>query len=212
MDLTTATPTRTPAQGLARAVWVVAGICWIVTIGAVLLGGSVHGHHDVVLETSGLAWTVRLALFGSAWLVMVGAMMLPTAVPMLELFWTISSRHPQPLVSRAVFVATYLLVWVGFAFVALAGDAAVHALVDTWQWLSSRPALVLGGTLLSGGVVAAVRPTTRAPPGTPLPRGPPVLHLRHFLLPLSLGPLPLSAVLVPRPPRAACPPPRRRRP
>jgi predicted metal-binding membrane protein len=151
MDLTTTTPTRTPAQGLARAVWVVAGVCWIVTIGAVLLGGSVHGHHDVVLETSGLGWTVRLALFGSAWLVMVGAMMLPTAVPMLELFWTISARHPRPWLSRAVFVGTYLLVWIGFAFVALAGDAAVHALVDTSQWLSARPGLVLGGTLLLAG-------------------------------------------------------------
>jgi predicted metal-binding membrane protein len=129
----------------------VAGVCWIVTISAVLLGVGVHGHHDVVLESSGLGWTVRLAVFGFAWLVMVGAMMLPSAVPMLELFWTVSARHPQPLFSRAVFVGTYLLVWIGFAFVALAGDAAVHALVDSWQWLSVRPGLIFGGTLLLAG-------------------------------------------------------------
>jgi predicted metal-binding membrane protein len=151
MDLTATTTTRTTARGLARVVWVVAGACWIGTIGAVLLGGNIHGNHDVVLETSGLGWPARLAVFGSAWLVMVGAMMLPTAVPMLELFWAVSARHSRPLLGRAVFVGTYLVVWIGFAFVALAGDAAVHALVDSWRWLSVRPGLVLGGTLLLAG-------------------------------------------------------------
>ncbi|HEX6234590.1 MAG TPA: DUF2182 domain-containing protein [Jiangellaceae bacterium] len=151
MDLTTTVATRPPARGLARAVWVVASVCWIAAIGAVLLSGNIHGHHDVALGTSGTGWTVRLVLFGTAWLVMVGAMMLPTAVSMLELFWTVSARHRQPLLSRVVFVGTYLLVWIGFAFGALAGDAAVHALVDAWHWLSVRPGLVLGGTLLLAG-------------------------------------------------------------
>ncbi len=148
---TAAAPARAPARGLARTVWVVAGVCWVVAIGAVLLGGDVHGHHDVVLGTSNLAWPTRLLFFGSAWLVMVGAMMLPTTVPMLELFWTVSARTAKPLLVRGAFVGTYLLVWIGFAFVALAGDTAVHAVVETSPWLSARSGLVLGGTLLLAG-------------------------------------------------------------
>lgn len=151
MELTTATHARTPARGLARAVWVIAGACWLVAVGAVLLGGDVHGHHDFVLEGSTLGWPVRVAVFASAWLVMVGAMMLPTAVPMFELFWTVSARQLRPALARTVVVATYLLVWLAFVLVALAGDVAVHAVVDSSEWLNTRPGLFLGGTLVLAG-------------------------------------------------------------
>jgi predicted metal-binding membrane protein len=151
MASTTATHSRERVSGLARAGWFATGVCWIVLVGAVLVGGDVHGHHDFVLEASALAWPVRLTVFAAAWLVMIGAMMLPTTVPMLELFWAASAQRPRRTLSRVVVIGTYGLVWIAFSFVALAGDAAVHRLVDTWQWLGDRPGLVLGTTLLLAG-------------------------------------------------------------
>jgi len=151
MGLATATRSQESASRLVRAVWVIAGACWIVALGTVLLGSDVHAHHDFVLEESTLGWPVRLAVFAAAWLVMIGAMMLPTTVPMLQLYWTVSARQAQPMLGRTAVLATYGMVWMAFAFVALAGDAVVHRLVDRWQWLADRPSLVLGTTLVLAG-------------------------------------------------------------
>lgn len=142
---------RAPVSRLAQTAWLVTGICWIVLVGAVLVGGNVHGHHDFVLEESTLGWPVRLGVFAAAWLVMIGAMMVPTTVPMLELFWAASAERPRRTLSRLTVLGTYVLVWTAFSVVALAGDAVVHRLVDTWQWLADRPGLVLGTTLLLAG-------------------------------------------------------------
>lgn len=151
MASATAARSRAPASGLSQAAWVIAGACWIALVGAVLVGGDVHGHHDFVLEESTLGWPVRLAVFAAVWLVMIGGMMLPTTIPMLELFWVASAERPRRVLSRATVLGTYALVWTAFSFVALAGDAVVHWLVDTWQWMADRPGLVLGTTLLLAG-------------------------------------------------------------
>ncbi len=149
--LTSQPPTGRQARGIARKIWAIAAACWIVAVVAVLLGGDVHGQHDFVLEESTMPWTWRLAVFVAAWLVMIGAMMLPSAVPLLDLFWTVSSRQPRPALARTALVVPYLAVWLGFAGLALAGDAVVHAAVDAWDWLAAREGLVLGTTLVLAG-------------------------------------------------------------
>ncbi len=153
MPATTAAdiPPRVAVRGPARAIWAVAGVCWFIAVVAALTGVDGLGHHDVVVENSNLALPWRLSAFTVAWLVMIGAMMLPTTVPMLELFWSVSARQPQPARSRGAIVSAYLAVWTGFALAALAADAGVHALVEHWSWLAGRPGLVLGGTLALAG-------------------------------------------------------------
>lgn len=138
-------------RGPARTIWLVAGVCWVVAIVAVIFGADVHGQHDVVLEGSTLAWHWRLTVFAAAWLVMIGAMMLPSTVPMLALFWAVSARQPRPALVRTAMLGPYFGVWLGFAGLALAGDAAVHAAVDAWAWLEARPGLLLGGVLVLAG-------------------------------------------------------------
>lgn len=135
----------------ARVIWAVAALCWSATVAAVLLGADGYGHHDAVLAESGVPWYWRLPAFAAAWLVMVGAMMLPTTVPMLEAFWAVTRRAPRPAAARTGMVVPYLAVWLGFSGAALAADAAVHAAVDRWGWLATRPGLVLGATLVLAG-------------------------------------------------------------
>jgi predicted metal-binding membrane protein len=135
----------------AVAFWVVAGLCWAATAWLVLAGGDELGHHDVVLEQSTWPWPARIGAFLGVWLVMVGAMMLPTVVPLARLFVPVSGRAPRPAAARAGFLAGYLAIWTAFAGVALLGDAGIHALVDRWGWLAARPELVLGGALVLAG-------------------------------------------------------------
>lgn len=132
-----------------RTLWAAAAACWLVTTALVVVGGDALGHHDQVLEHSTWPWSARLAAFLSVWMVMVGAMMLPTVVPLARMFGAVSARSPGQ--ARAGLYGGYLAVWAAFAPLALLGDATVHALVDGWAWLAARPGLVLGAALLLAG-------------------------------------------------------------
>ena len=133
------------------ALWAVAAGCWAATVVLVVAGGDELGHHDQVLEQSAWPWPARLAAFLAVWMVMIGAMMLPTVVPLARLFTAVSGRAPHPHRARAGLYGGYLAVWAAFAPLALAGDAGVHAAVHRWGWLEARAGLVLGGALLLAG-------------------------------------------------------------
>jgi len=148
---TTTSATAIARRDPARALWAVAGACWVGTVVLVAVGGDALGHHDVVLERSTLPWVARISAFLGIWLVMIGAMMLPSVVPLVRLFIPVSARAPNAALARAAFFAGYLAVWMAFASVALAGDRGVHALVEGWAWLGARPELVLGTTLALAG-------------------------------------------------------------
>jgi len=83
------------------------------------------------------AWGLDALLFLAMWVVMMVAMMLPTAAPMILAFHSVHARNHQPdnaFVSTWVFLAAYLLVWASSGITAYAGvlaAAAVHpALAD----------------------------------------------------------------------------------
>jgi predicted metal-binding membrane protein len=130
--------------------WVVAGVCWAGTVWLVVNAGGLH-HRGFVLESSTWPWPLRLGALLAVWLVMIGAMMLPTVVPMVRLFGAVSARAPDPMVARLSFLAGYLAVWTAFAVLALLADQAVQALVAGWGWLAARPDLLLGTTLVLAG-------------------------------------------------------------
>jgi len=132
------------------ALWVVAGVCWVGTVWLVVAAGG-SGHHGVVLESPDWPWPLRIGAFLAVWLVMIGAMMLPSVVPVARLFGAVTARAPRPAPARVAFLGGYLAIWTGFAGLALLGDAAVGALAAGWAWLAARPGLVLGATLLVAG-------------------------------------------------------------
>ena len=101
--------------------------CWAATAWLVLAGGDELGHHDVVLEQSTWPWSARIGAFLGVWLVMVGAMMLPTVVPLARLFEPVSGRAPRPRGGQGGLLAGYLAIWTAFAGIALLGDAGIHA-------------------------------------------------------------------------------------
>lgn len=133
--------------------WAVAGGCWLLVLGLIIVGDINVADHYTVIEESTLPWPLLLVAFIGAWLVMVGAMMLPTTVPMVRLFTVVSARAQHAGSARAIFLAAYLTVWTGFALVALGGDVGLHLLLEEWHWLHERKGLVLAGALALAGLV-----------------------------------------------------------
>lgn len=86
------------------------------------------------------------------WAVMMTAMMLPSASPMILSFTGIQrSRRAcqQPVVATWVFVAGYLVTWVAFAAAATLAQWSLHSLALLSPMMKSTSALVGGGLLLA---------------------------------------------------------------
>jgi predicted metal-binding membrane protein len=97
------------------------------------------------------AWSIAslLPLF-VMWMVMMVAMMLPSAAPMILMFAAVSRNrrlHQRPYVPVAVFGLGYLAVWSGFSVVATLAQWLLHreALLSAMMVSSSA---LLGGVLL----------------------------------------------------------------
>ena len=138
---------RDPAVPL----WGAAGVAWAVTLALTLTGGAQAAHHDHVLEHDSQPWPLRISLFLAVWMVMLGAMMLPTLVPLARAFTPVSARAPRPNAARAGLYGGYLLIWLVFAPLALAFDTTIHLLVRSWPWLASHEGLILSSTLVLVG-------------------------------------------------------------
>jgi predicted metal-binding membrane protein len=97
------------------------------------------------------AWgPVELLLTFVMWAVMMVAMMVPSAAPMILLFATINRKRRQqdrPHVATSVFLAAYLLVWTLFSALATLVQWGLHsAELLSPMMVSTNP--ILGGTLL----------------------------------------------------------------
>lgn len=132
-------------------IWGVVAAAWALALLLPALGhGDLVSHH-AVLEGRSLPPASTLLLFLVAWQVMTGAMMLPSSLPMLQIFARTSRAQVHPRLAMTVFLAAYFAVWTAFAVVALAGDAGLHLLIDRWAWLGARPWLIAGSVLLLAG-------------------------------------------------------------
>jgi predicted metal-binding membrane protein len=153
--MTTTTIPQRPVTGVRRdpavALWAVAGICWAATFALTLTGGAAAAHHDHVLEHDTLPWALRITEFLAVWAVMLGAMMLPTLVPLARILGPVSERAPRPRAVRGGLYGGYLLAWLVFAPVALLFDTTIHLLVHHWPWLDAHVGLILASTLVLVG-------------------------------------------------------------
>ena len=85
------------------------------------------------------------------WAVMMTAMMVPTAAPMILLFATVNRRRREqqgPFVPTAVFLSGYIVVWSGFAVAATVGNWALHVNSLLSTMMGASTSAYLGGALL----------------------------------------------------------------
>jgi len=98
----------------------------------------------------GLTMGMSAVLFIAIWVVMMIAMMFPTAAPMILMFTTVyaSKRQKfQAFVPTWVFVSAYLLIWTLFGLVAYPLALGAERLAEQSMWLMNN-APRIGGTLL----------------------------------------------------------------
>lgn len=129
--------------------WGVAALAWA----ALLIGG--HQYHVLGLEGA-LSWKALLAvvLVLGGWLEMVAAMMLPTAIPMMRMFYRVSANAPRPVATRAMFLGGYLALWMGFALLCVIAALVFQAQAANaqWAWMVTYPTLPLAVSLAVAGV------------------------------------------------------------
>ncbi len=119
---------------------------WAVAIAAQAGGAASALHHDGLLGGDLPGW-VALGLFVVSWQLMTAAMMLPSSVPLVRLFWATA----QERAALAAFLGGYALVWGVFGLAAFAGDALLHEVVHTVPAIEARPWLIGGGVLVLAG-------------------------------------------------------------
>jgi predicted metal-binding membrane protein len=139
---------------------VLVGAAFIALIGWAYLfyEGWAMQHMDLVamaMPSTGAWGSMDLLVVFAMWAVMMVAMMVPSATPMLLTFATIArSRRAQerPLVPVWVFLGGYLVLWTAFSLAATLAQWALHSLVlISPMMVGTSP--VLGSVLL---VVAGV--------------------------------------------------------
>ena len=101
------------------------------------------------LGTGSLFMPITFYLVG--WTLMTIAMMLPSAVPVLETFRRLTAAREDRSRLLVLVIGGYLAVWLGFGIAAHIADWLLHELVERSSWLEARAWLIGAGTLLLAG-------------------------------------------------------------
>jgi predicted metal-binding membrane protein len=107
------------------------------------------------MSMMGLTMGMSAPLFLAIWIVMMVAMMFPTAAPMILMFDRIAAgkqARGQAFVPTWVFVAAYLVIWVLFGVAAYVVAAAVEASAMQMPWLMDNGARLGGVVLIIAGL------------------------------------------------------------
>ena len=93
-----------------------------------------------------------LVFFVAGWTVMVFAMMLPTSLPLVAMFHTMTRNRTDQVWLIGLLIAGYLTVWVGLGVMVHAGDLAIHEGTERVGWLDNNSWVIGAGTLAVAGL------------------------------------------------------------
>src|SRR5262249_19521234 len=120
-------------------------------------------HADSNMEdmtTASVTFGPRASLFLVIWVIMMVAMMLPTALPMILTFHKVQAANRQPrdaFVSTWVFVAAYLVVWAFAGLAAYVGMLAAEAAIVRVA-LSPTTTVQIGGAIIVAAGIYQLTP------------------------------------------------------
>jgi predicted metal-binding membrane protein len=131
-------------RALAPILLGLSGLAWLTLV---LWGQSPYGRFLDHRQSDAADEALLLPVFVLGWLVMLVAMMLPTTLPLVRLFDTMTRRRADHRRLLVLVLTGYLAVWSVFGVAIHALDGVVHALVRQSGWLSEH-ALLIGPAVL----------------------------------------------------------------
>ncbi|MGF6612358.1 putative metal-binding membrane protein [Paraburkholderia sp. WSM4175] len=99
-------------------------------------------------EVPGASLTIAALLHSVAWLLMIAAMMLPTAFPLFDTFRRMTIARANRRTLMALLIVGYATTWALFGVLAHGFDAALHLVVD------QSASLLANGWLIGAAIVA----------------------------------------------------------
>ena len=127
---------------------VLATLAWIL-----LVWQGVGGDTDMAMASPTMG--LRAPMFLAIWVVMMVAMMFPTAAPMILTFHTVQAskrERGEAFVATWVFVAAYMLVWSLSGIAAYAGALIAEAIAARASLSAASAARIGGGVLVAAGL------------------------------------------------------------
>jgi predicted metal-binding membrane protein len=122
---------------------------WVVVsrLGDVPAQGHTHGLHEGgAAFGSGIA-----ATFIGGWVLMTVAMMLPTTLPLLQVFRRLTAARRDGMVLTLLVIGGYLAAWTAFGAVVFAANAGLQAALDGNAWLAAHPRTPTAALFLVAG-------------------------------------------------------------
>jgi predicted metal-binding membrane protein len=130
-----------------------AGLVGVAWLALWLWGNSPYGRlmsHDGIDAAGGGS---ALALtFVAGWTLMIVAMMLPSSLPLVVLFGSLTRRRSDGWLLVALLLLGYLSTWATFGALVHAGDLGLHAAARQIDWLGSHAWLIGAATLVAAGL------------------------------------------------------------
>ena len=106
-------------------------------------------HHDLQAVTANLALA---PLFITAWVVMTIAMMLPTSLPLITMFDSLTRQRRDHTRLVALLVVGYLAAWTLFGLVIYTSDYVLHQIIGHVHGLEENAWLLGAGALMLAGI------------------------------------------------------------
>ncbi len=135
--------------GLAALSWL-----YLFIVAAEMSGGMPGDMSDMAMASL-MPWnTIDFALMFVMWAVMMVAMMIPSAAPMILLFAAIKRRGAdagRPVVSTGIFAAGYILIWTVFSAAATVAQWALEQAALLSSMMVSVSPYLGGGLLIAAG-------------------------------------------------------------
>jgi predicted metal-binding membrane protein len=156
---TAATDTGLLQRAIGRdRVVVLAGVVGITALAwgyIIQLGRSMPPGAPMAMPMADIASGPELAYLVPMWIVMMVAMMVPSAAPTILLFASVARRRKASGVataSAAVFTLGYLLVWAFYGTIAAVGQWKLHHLALLSPAMASASPWLGGGLLIAAGL------------------------------------------------------------
>jgi predicted metal-binding membrane protein len=115
--------------------------------------GTMQEMDGMLMPMSQPSWTAGHALLMLAmWIVMMTAMMLPSAAPMILLYGTIARKRGIAAYAQAAFALGYLVVWASFSIVAVVLQFALEKAALLSPMMETTSVAFAGTVLIAAGV------------------------------------------------------------